>query len=197
MSKISIQKAKKIAANRARKAAKRKSRVQKRANNVQNRESKIMHNYEVMPLQSFKRDIKPPRERVQKYISALMNNTAHLLETAPPENLALEPKQISLAKFLRVNDASCSKSFNRTFYSDLFVQEVARQNDVTEEEAMNLKLIVRPLMTHSYRQMSQCEMHYRCQIQYSIDRSAIFDMTVQDYEKTCSNLPPQHLVEAA
>jgi len=196
MSKNSVQKAKKIAANRARKAAKRKSRAQKQATNVQCRESKTMHKYQ-KPLQSFKRDIEPPRERVQRYLSALMNNTAHLLETAPSKELALEPKQISLAKFLRVNDASCSKSFNRTFDNDLFIQEVARENDVTEEEAMNLKLVVLPLMTHSYRQMSECEMHYRCQIQYSVNRSAIFDMTVKDYEKTCSNMQSEHLAKAA
>ncbi len=183
MRKQNPQKAKKIAAKRARKAA-----AQKKKPNLKHIGRKMISDDVIQRTQSFERQIEPSTERVQRYLSAVMNNTAHLLETAPSKLLDLPIKTITLEKFLQVNDASVAKSFNRTFYKYAFVQEVGRANNVSQEEAMNLTLIVQPLMTHSYRQMTECETHFRCSIQYSPSHEAIFDMTIDDYERACSDL---------
>lgn len=190
MRKQNPQKAKKIAAKRAQKAA-----AQKKKPYLKHIARMVISTDDIQKAQSFERQIEPSTERVQRYLSAVMNNTTHLLETAPSKLIALPMKTITLEKFLQVNDASVSKSFNRTFYHDAFVQEVARTNKVSEEEAMNLNLLVQPLMTHSYRQMTECETHLRCSIQYSPSHEATFDMTIDDYEMTTSALSFEYLHE--
>jgi hypothetical protein len=99
--------------------------------------------------------------------------------------------------FLEANDNSTRKSFNRTFYKDQFVKEVARKNQIPFTEAMNMILLCDPLITNHYRSMSECENHYRCEIQYSPYDSAMFDMTISDYERLLNSASDDHLFQRA
>ncbi len=146
---------------------------------------------------SFKRVQNVSKAKMIAYIKAVLTNTAHLLESKQSEPLSLPMIAVSMKDFLEANDNSTRMSFNRTFYKDLFVKEVARKNQISISEAMNLKLICNPLMTHHYRSMSECETHYRCEVAYSAIDSALFDMTISDYERLLDHASDDHVLQKA
>ena len=131
---------------------------------------------------NFELVIPAPLKRQKRYIAALLSNDKSL-ETAPSKPLNLPCKQTTLLSFLEINRHSQLRGYNRTFIERRFRRAVEKTNRLNKTEAMNLRLIVEPLITHSYRQMSKCETHYRCLITYNEIDSAIFDMTIADYER--------------
>ncbi|MDB9982743.1 hypothetical protein OAE55_06955 [Gammaproteobacteria bacterium] len=126
---------------------------------------------------------KVPYERRQQYINAIFSGKVSSLDTAPSKKLNLPTKQVTLESFFEINKNSQLQSYNRTFIPRRFRRAVEKANRVNKTEAMSLCLVVEPLMTHNYRQMSECETHYRCKITYSEFGAALFDMTIADYEK--------------
>lgn len=132
---------------------------------------------------SFERMPKVSKEKLDTWKNAFLNNTAHLLDTKPCKPLCLPTIAVCMKDFLEANDNSTQKSFNRTFYKDLFIKEVAQKNNLSTSEVMNFILLCTPVLTHSYRSMSECETHYRCNIRYSDSKIVSFDMTIDDYEK--------------
>jgi len=146
---------------------------------------------------SFKRVQNVSNKKRSAYVSAVLSNTAHLLESKQSKPLSLPSIAVSMKDFLEVNDNSTRMSFNRTFYKALFVKEVARKNQISISEAMNLKLICTPLMTHHYRSMSECKTHYRCSVVYSAKDSALFDMTISDYERLLDHASDDHVFQKA
>jgi len=146
---------------------------------------------------SFKRVQNVSKEKMIAFNEAFQNDTVHLLESKQSEPLSLPTIALSMKDFLEANDNSTRKSFNRTFYKDQFVKEVARKNQIPITEAMNMILLCDPLITHHYRSMSECETHYRCEIQYSPYDSAMFDMTISDYERLLNSASDDHLFQKA
>ena len=124
-----------------------------------------------------------PYERQQQYINAILSGKASSLDTKPSKVLNLPLKQVTLESFLEINKNSQLHSYNRTFIPHRFRRAVEKANKVNKTKAMSLWLIVEPVITHNYRQMSECETHYRCLITYSEFDAVLFDMTVSDYEK--------------
>jgi len=128
-------------------------------------------------------DVKPVSvERQQQYAEAHMAGKAHLLESSPSVKLNLPMKKVSLKEFLAINKRSKKKQFNRTFIESKFLKAVKKANKIRRHELLNLSLLVEAVMTHNYRQMQQCETHYRCVVTYSEKDCAIFDMSIEDYE---------------
>tara|TARA_B110000971_G_scaffold219701_1_gene261452 strand:- start:1075 stop:1662 length:588 start_codon:yes stop_codon:yes gene_type:complete len=169
----------KIAAKKAHRAA--KSKAKKTAfRKVANMKVALK---DIAPPKSFQRVQKVSKEKLDTWTQAYLDNTAHLLDTKPCKLLSLRMIAISMKDFLEANDNSTQKSFNRSFHKDLFVKEVARKNNVSISEAMNRVLICVPFCTHSYRAMSECETHYRCEIVYSASDKVGFDMSIEDYQK--------------
>ena len=126
---------------------------------------------------------KVPSKRLKRFQNAVLSRNEHTLETAPSVRLNLPLKQVSLESFLAINEHSQLRNYNRTVIPRLFSRAVEKANKVSKTEAIKLRLFVKPLITHNYRQMSECETHYRCLIVYSEFDAALFDMTVSDYEK--------------
>ena len=146
---------------------------------------------------SFTRVQNVSKEKMIAYVEAVLTNTAHLLESKQSEALSLPSIAISMKDFLEANDNSTRKSFNYTFYKDQFVKEVARKKQISISEAMNLKLLCTTLHTHHYRSMSECETHYRCAIIYSAKEAALFDMTINDYERFLDDASDDHVFQRA
>jgi len=126
---------------------------------------------------------KVPSERLKRFQSAVLSRNEHTLETAPSVRLKLPVKQVTLESFFAINKNSQLRNYNRTFIPHRFRRAVEKANKVSKTKAIKLRLVVKPLITHNYRQMSECETHYRCLIIYSEFDAALFDMTIEDYEK--------------
>lgn len=151
---------------------------------------KLTSTYDRARKVGFRREQPVSKVSREAFISSLLGVPGFAPPEDPAKQLDLPVYAISLENFLKVNENSVAAGYNRTFYSDAFLKEVSSKNNTSEQDALRLTLLCKPVQTHHFRSMEHCEMHYRCIITYSARDRAVFDMTVRDYEQTCDLLPP-------
>jgi len=168
-----------------RKQAKANARKRAKASNKVKLVRKAIPVSSIADPEGFERVTEPNKKNQARYMKAVMNGTVAELEASLPQSemLDAEPALMTMKDFLKVNDNSYRKHhFNRTLIESKFLKEVARANKCSLETVLNINVIVKPVVTHSFRQMMVCEKHIRAFVQYSENDKAIVDMTFEDYE---------------
>jgi hypothetical protein len=104
----------------------------------------------------------------------------------PSEPLNLPEIEMPLKELLLINLNSLKHYYNKIVCEQYALNTVAQKNQLTNlSDALLCSVIVKPLMTHSYRMMTECETHYRCAVFLSNYEAApliLIDMTITDYE---------------
>ena len=105
----------------------------------------------------------------------------------PSEPLNLSEIEMPLQELLLINLNSLKHYYNKIVCEQYALNIVAQENQLTNlSDALLCNVTVKPLMTHSYRMMTECETHYRCAVFLSNCEEApliLIDMTTIDYER--------------
>jgi len=107
-----------------------------------------------------------------------------VFDEIPCERVNLHEVEVTLRDFLTINLNSLKHYFNKIVCEQFAVNTVVEEHQVSITDAMNCAVTIKPLMTHSYRMMTECETHLRCAVYFTKSREmpVLLDMTINDYE---------------